>query len=478
MKTKTHLVLLAVLYFTTAFSQNEVSTVYWGTTIFDFRVSPFQILSTSVADSHECAASICDEDGNLLFYSNGGECPGLPGISGIWGANGQYLQNGQFLDSMGCRSSSQGAIVLPDPAGITASSKKYYLLTKDCFEALLPTMNPDPNLYSSGFSYAVIDMLANNGSGAVVSKNHVVVPHMPGTNPDFEPITAVPDTYTGSATGYWIYSFSVDSLYKIHFGVNGFDSFEKLFSTGGKLTVSPDRRHLLVKGSMYALDLQTGSLQLVHAFNTYSEGAFSADGRKVYIIENSILNQYDLDQPNWQTNPTELGTFALDEYYFSMCLVPSGSIFIFNIFDPNYIDAVINCPNTSGINCGFDSTNVSIQGGTLGICSPNIPAHFLYNTQSNCELGLSEPEVTPISLVPNPSNGNFTVHFGNSNEHDLTMRIHDLTGRTLRMIPVSGSNTGQVAVQADDLPQGEYFLEVSSDGKPFRVERLVVQDAF
>lgn len=457
-------------------AQNEVSTIYWGTTILDFRVSPFQVLSTSAVDSRECAASICDENGNLLFYSNGGKSPLAPNLpAGVWGANGQYLQNGQNLIQLGCLSSNQGAIILPDPLGISATSKKYYLLTKDCVEAAVMGTESD----NSGFSYGIIDMLANGGNGAVISQNNVVIPYLynAGHYTDREPINVVLDTegeQKSGTAGYWIYSYVGDSLYKIHFGVNGFDSFQKLFPEVGRIIVSPARNHLMIKGQLYQLDAPTGDLELIHLFPSSNDGAFSPDGKKIYRMESGKLVQYDLDNPNWQNSPFEVASFSQTPTRY-LLLTPSGRIFVYG-YDASVIDAQVVCPNNAGADCGYDPSDLSLQGGMIvSGAMPNIPAHYLYNTYSTCHLGLDEELPEKILLAPNPSRGHFTIYLNGTPLSNANLRITDLTGRIIRTEELSGSTEqDHIDIRAEDLPNGEYILELRSKDKSLVVKRFVI----
>lgn len=462
---KIALFILSLFCTTLTFAQNEVSTIYWGNTILDFRVSPFQVLSTSAVSSKESGASICDSVGNLLFYSNGGTSPTSSTTAGAWGANGQYLQNGQNLSQLGCFSTQQGAIVLPDPSGISATSKKYYLLTEDCLEAI--------SIDHTGLSYGVIDMLANGGNGAVISQSNIVVPFLGGGSTNWEPLNVVLDTdgeQKSGTSGYWVYAYQGDSLYKIHFGVNGFDSFQKLFKEGGRIIVAPDRKHMMIKDNLYDLDAPSGNLVLIHTFSTTRDGVFSSDGRKIFRAENNKLMQYDLDQPNWQNSPYEVSSFSQNVPQFF--LVPSGRIFLWN--NNSSFSGQIMCPNVFGPNCDYTASNLSLQGGTL-TAPPNIPAHYLYRTSSPCSLGLSEQEANKFTLAPNPSEGIFSVYL-NTNLSKLTIRIIDLTGRILQMEDVSGlDGKDHLDIQTENIQNGEYFLELTQEGKEPVLKRFVIQ---
>ncbi|MBL0103911.1 MAG: hypothetical protein IPP51_09230 [Bacteroidetes bacterium] len=111
----------------------------------------------------ETNAEICDSSGNLLFYSNG-----------IYIANAldDTMQNGSGLNPSDFTTAHtqygltlpQGNLVIPFPE----DSNKYYLFHE--------TSDDRFNTYSSFYLYySVIDMNFNNGLGAVVQKNNVLL---------------------------------------------------------------------------------------------------------------------------------------------------------------------------------------------------------------------------------------------------------------------------------------------------------------
>lgn len=99
--------------------------------------NPFPVF-TSIRHGEGCA-SVCDPNGQLLFYSNGNR---------IWGANGNLFPNGQNLDITQpvAGTTTQTALVVPVPG----QAGKYYLFT----------------LGSKLFCYR-IDMSLNGGTGDV-----------------------------------------------------------------------------------------------------------------------------------------------------------------------------------------------------------------------------------------------------------------------------------------------------------------------
>lgn len=84
---------------------------------------------------------------------------------------------------------------------------------------------------------------------------------------------------------------------------------------------------------------------------------------------------------------------------------------------------------------------------------------------------------TDLYLYPNPSNGNFVAILNLKNLSKSTAtRILDITGRVIRTqeVPTS-SGMNQLYIHAEDLPRGEYFLEVVPQGREAMIERFVIQ---
>lgn len=454
---KVNLTFLTLFLLFRAFSQNEASTLYFGKTLLDFRYDPPQVLSTHANDPRECAASICDEQGNLLFYSNGGVSPTGPWAGGVFGPDNQLLQNGSSVDSGGCVSSFQGAIILPDPAGISPGNRRYFLFTKDCLESSFSTIH-----YNSGLTYSIIDMNANGGAGAVISKYNSLVPYhvIQAHKTSYEPVTAVLDVEGGQksgGTGYWLFSYTDDSLYHLHFGINGFDQFRKLVGGQGALVVSPDRLHMCVGNVLYRLDPVLGTVEYRETLPSDAKTAFSPDGSKLYVITGTNLKQYDLGQSDVLNTVQMIATVPSESTLF---LTPAKRIWVYQP-SVGFIDGSIVCANNSGLSCGWDPTNISLNGGVTQYSGrPNIPAHFLYGTYANCSLSIQNAEQPDLSLFPNPGN-EFVRVFGLNKEFDYD--VYGSDGKHLK----KGSGNAQEPISIVELASGVYFLQLENQVLPF-----------
>lgn len=110
--------IIFLLYTTFVFSQQEASVWYFGQNAgikfhSDGSVTP---LTDGQLNTSEGCATISDNSGNLLFYTDG---------TTVWNKNHQVMQNGTGL--MGSWSSTQSATIVPKPG----SSNIYYVFTLD-----------------------------------------------------------------------------------------------------------------------------------------------------------------------------------------------------------------------------------------------------------------------------------------------------------------------------------------------------------
>ena len=95
-------------------------------------------------------ASMCDYDGNLLFYSTGGN---------IYNKNFQIMDNGIIRQNM--YEDFVNSLIVPQPY----NDSIYYLFSIKKFYT---------SFEESRIQYSVINIKANNGLGKVVSKNNII----------------------------------------------------------------------------------------------------------------------------------------------------------------------------------------------------------------------------------------------------------------------------------------------------------------
>ncbi|MGB5236707.1 MAG: T9SS type B sorting domain-containing protein [Flavobacteriaceae bacterium] len=132
------------------FGQGETSNWYFGTRAgirFNNDGSVTSLEDGQISTLEGCA-TISDELGNLLFYTDG--------IT-VYDSSHSVMQNGRSL--YGDVSSTQSAIIVPDPG----NTQRFYIFTVDT-----RIFENDPDF---GLNYSVVDMSLNNGLGAVTDKN-------------------------------------------------------------------------------------------------------------------------------------------------------------------------------------------------------------------------------------------------------------------------------------------------------------------
>jgi len=150
---KFHLLLL-LFFALKSFSQKEANIWYFGELAgLDFNTNPPTALTDGKIDTYEGCSSFSDEDGKLLFYSDG--------IT-VWDKNHNIMkyEDGSFADDLkGDPSSTQSGMIIPKPGSISI----YYLFTVDD--------GPDRDRFGNiiengkGLNVFTIDMSLDGGIG-------------------------------------------------------------------------------------------------------------------------------------------------------------------------------------------------------------------------------------------------------------------------------------------------------------------------
>jgi hypothetical protein len=176
------------------------------------------------------AASVSDEQGSLLFYSD---------AYNVWNRNHQLMPNG---DSLMTSNAMDAALIVP----VLSNHNQYYLFymvgTIDFFSATT-------NAYQ--LMYSIIDMSLDNGLGDVVpgQKNILVASNLSGS------MKAIPgndcniwlvthDTYNTQFKAFEITAAGLNTTAVNSNVGNGAVGFMGPLSFGGNLAVSHDRSHL------------------------------------------------------------------------------------------------------------------------------------------------------------------------------------------------------------------------------------------
>ncbi len=334
----------------------------------------------------EGSASICDDRGRLLFYTEGFY---------VWDRNGNPMPNGRDLvpitspnlENTPSSSTSQGVVIVPMPE----TPGKYYLFSLTARESWQQRAG---DLY-----YSVVDMALNGGLGDVVpAQKSIYVDSFLS-----EKMTAA----MGNRCNVWLLTSSINATssnfraYEVT--ADGVNTTAVVSATGlgsamapvGSLAVSPDRKKALAtqtgiwggnKGaSLFDFDPNTGlfsnKVDLLACCAAYG-AAFSRNSSKAYVASmNGKIYQYDLST----NNPTAIieSQFEVGSLNFShLKLGPDGKIYFIN---GKQLGA-INVPDSLGAACGYTANAVQMlpqqdmHGGL-----PNVVTVIPYGSEQSAQ---------------------------------------------------------------------------------------------
>ena len=308
----------------------------------------------SAMDGFEGCASIADNDGNLLFYTDGGT---------VWNFNNEIIENGTDLFSG--KSSAQSSLIVP------LSNNLFYLFTTDDRE----------NNGSRGLNYHIIDMKENSGSGKVLQKNINLF------SPCGEKLAGIqnPDN------SFWILAMQENMDKIIAYKLNPDGTFETpifnqmqtdYFADWGTLKFSHDNKTIsCVNGFQSTIEIAdfdaangviSNIRQLVPAggFSSLYDTEFSPDSKKLYVIEGShTVYQYDLSVPDINSitaSETLISTSTFAEPGMgNLKLAPNNKIYIVKWLS-ELVDE-IEFPDLAGTACNFNAASVTLANGNWAL---------------------------------------------------------------------------------------------------------------
>lgn len=350
-------------------AQRENVWVFGRSAGVDFNTPIPTPITTAITGFGEGCASVCDENGQLLFYTDGDM---------FWSRNNLPMPNGTNVTGISTTSgfsatssTSQGALIVPMPD----SSNKYYVFSLSAFE-----LGPDlGRLY-----YSVVNMDLNGGYGDVEPNRRGILletglsEHMTGVVGDMCNIWVIVAPRINSGQGNQFKSFEITTS-----GLNTtpvISTVPGLF-TGyfvfGKINVSPNRQKLAIARSnafisggsleIYDFNAATGILSnMVSLDPNYGASygvCFSPDNSKLYINEGgNSISQLDLSS-NIPATIIASKTFLCNASFSDIKRADNGKLyFIANAFDRKL--GAITQPNLAGMACAPDLNAIQIEAGT------------------------------------------------------------------------------------------------------------------
>ena len=408
-------------------SQTPGDTIF-GISVFDFtnkcnlQISNNQEIEMNFEDTHICMSN---EEGNLLFYSNG---------VFLNDASHNQMENGDDInvwETFG-QDVPQGALVLPYPD----DPDKYILFHE------VDTAVDGIGITITALEYSIIDMTSNNGLGTVILKKE---PLLVDTL-DYGKLTAVKHA---NGRDWWmvVQELNSNNYYRILISpegveVVGIQTIGEDVETGfGGAVFSPDgnfyARIDLVGGawlpdflSIYEFDRCTGLL--ANPLNNINLGAWSGAGgvavsynsRFLYVSHYNDIYQFDLwasDIIASQTTVAEYDGFEepFPTRFYQMQLAPNGKIYVSIPSSVWYLHEIHN-PNNQGLACNV--TQHSLRLPTVNAFSiPNFPNYRLGPIDgSPCDsLGIDNLPVAGFRS-DNDTLNTLKVHFTNLSYYEPT----------------------------------------------------------
>ena len=441
-------------------------------------------------------ASICDAEGNLLFYTNG--CRVADSTHQIM-PNGDSLNFNLFytdwiFDCFSGYFEKQGITILPDPG----NEQGYYIIHKP-FEMIL---HPDGNIdfFHSNILYSYVDMQANGGLGAVIIKNDTVMhrqlfqsAHMTAINhangKDWW-ILNPGDTETGNI--YYRTLLDETGFAELDSQAIGpiliEDEWPQKATGGGLSRFSPDGTkyayfNLWDGLHLYDFDRETGLL----SNGTYldfgweannniwmSSIAFSPDSRFIYLINTFSLYQLDTWEENLMNSLSHIAdrdtsVLSLFDGFHIMAAGPDCKIYIRSGSTTDNF-SVIHSPNEKGMACDFRQADLKLAASTGAGNFPYFPK-FRVDAEEKCDSTISMVNGVTVfwrrdlSFYPNPTSDQVTLELPSQRKGYL--RLLDLEGHLMEERETFGfSTTEQIDMTA--YPMGTYFVEYVPNPNPDR----------
>jgi PKD repeat protein len=389
MKTKTFILIFSVGCLLTIPAQthsNRTKKWYFGANAgLDFMPGSPVALANGALIASEGDAAISDDQGNILFYTDGVK---------VINKNHVSMANGTGL--FGSNSTSQAAIIVPLPA----NGNLYYIFTLDAGGV------------GNGVGYSIVDMSLAAGMGSVTTKN--VILHAPST----EKLTATRHcngsdvwvvTHDWGSNDFRAFLFTsagitntvISSVGTVHSSTvantNAWAGCMKISPNGKKIAVAISASLSISGFEVYDFDNSTGivsnPLVLANEFRAYG-CEFSPDGTKLYgstVLSNKILQ--------WDLCAGSNGAIISSKFLIPQTVngtskatlqnAPDGKIYC-AANQSNFLD-IINNPNLPGAACSYSDGILSLSPGGSTFSLPNFITNYFraphpaFTFTANCQ---------------------------------------------------------------------------------------------
>ncbi len=386
-------------------------------------------------------ANITNAAGEPLFSTNG---------VFIANATGNVMVNGSGLNPSSYTSSwpeglhiPQACLILPKPE----SSAEYYLVHSTVDLQV-------PSYFATRLYLTVVDMSQEDGLGAVVLKNEILIS---------DSLVGGKLSAVRHANGrdWWVFCHKKASniYYRLLVTPDGISTPQQQAIgvvrnyAGGQVCFSPQGDKFAYYWGMAGEDLEifdfdrcTGLLSnpvhiLIDDANNTGGVAFSPSGRYLYVSSIEDVYQYDTEAPDIAASEVHIGEW--DGFYspsppFSTLfdiaqLAPDGKIYIATGNGTLHLH-VINSPDNAGMACNMEQHGIELPRYFVNSL-PNHPNYHLGPIDGTvCDsLGINEGTgeramQVALSAYPNPSTGAFMLGYA-AQASAGALEVRDVSGK-------------------------------------------------
>ena len=400
----------------------------------DFKVKPFTVgIRDAGLSFDQNNASIADENGHLLFYTNG--CA-VAGADHEVLMNGDSINSGVFFDEIwlgDCLAGYPGRqdiTILTDPG----NESGYYIIHKP--EEL--DWAQDPGIWLQYLNYTYVDMSLNNGKGAVTIKN------TPFYDSGYNGLlwSFLTSIRHENQKDWWILQplWEEDAYLTILLTENGFEKIDTQAmirphddlrsSAGGNAFFSPDGNtyaYFTKKDGLHVFDFNRNNGRLSNPRSLYNTNSSSIKFASLEFSSNSELLYYMTTDSLWQVDLTldnlEEGNVFIEEWngvndpfatvFFGAALAPDCRIYIRSGSSTESVH-VINKPNERGVACDFVQQGIQFPFTNSVGTWPNSP-RWRVDEEEKCDTSIVSifGELvyyrSDLIIYPNPTAGPLTI---------------------------------------------------------------------
>lgn len=471
--------ILLILHWNVLYAQQGISNLWfagyyggYGETRLDFIAGQPVIDSFPIPmDFNHTLSTISDDQGNLLFYTNGvyiadASHDTMFNGSGINpGAYANFVPEGLLIP--------QGTLILKKPG----NDSIYYMFhnTADSY--------PANEAYSFSLYLSVIDINGNGGLGNVLLKNHVLIS-------DSLNVGKITACRHANGRDWWVicHRANSDKYYKLLVTPYGLPtvSYQNIglyhYWDVGQAKFSPDGSKFAYYHYHNGLEIMdfdrcagmlsncvTDTTIPIVAGNCGLE--FSPNSNFLYTTTVLRVHQYDMTVANVIASRSivavrdsfhQPGIPALTTNLSIPQLAPDGKIYITTGNGTTYFGR-INNPDILGTACDVAQHSVVIPTFNFNTL-PNHPNYFLGKIPgSPCDtivgVGMEEQQVLTVKAYPNPSTGNFNLSFPVQSESGM-MEIYNVNGKRIHQEYIAAWSQLKRIDLTSLLNKGIYFCKL------------------